>query len=499
MPTEMPPETIDELFSRCCAQRRPDGAQDFNASRIYSLQASPFTVWCDYHAPREQALSESNRYEQMRRQCDTKTRDEWISSIFSEISPVRESRSEEAFRATLAAMQRGDKVISRPCLWNLPKGMFGRAGLLIRVNEGQSVFGPYHYQLALFKQALDLKEHYSLQAAFMNDVLAGVQGYEAPTIRVYLKSGERAVTQADWKEKLENLLAKWRDIRDNRLQPETSRPPNGALPPWRMYANKVAADRKDLVMIPGTGWDLRAKLREAGMPDLPAVAEAGIEKIRAAVGDPFAADVFGSSLAYKHGKPVLRNAAHFPPKRGARNLYFDFETSDSLSSNQKPHTYLIGVWDKEAAKYFYFLTKGAEDEEKIFREFIEYVGDPKQAVLYHWTEYEVKQLRDIASKYPALKEGIHGLISCCLDLKESVRKAFYIPAPGFSLKTVAPIFGFHWRQKDVGAMDAMVYYWDWLAGGGDEALQKVLLYNEDDCYSMLHVDLELQKIDPVKL
>jgi len=490
---------IDELFTRCSAQRQPDGAQDFNASRIYSLLTSPFTVWCDYHAPREQARSENNRYEQMRRQHDTKSRDEWITSVFSEISPVRESHGADAFRATLAAMREGVKAISRPCLWNLPKGMLGRAGLLIRVNEGQSVFGSYHYQLVFFKQALDLKEHYALQAAFMNDILTGVQGYESPIIRVYLKSGERTVIQEHWKEKLENLLIKWRDIRDNKLQPETCRPPNAALPPWRQYANKIAADRKDLVMIPGLGWDIRAKLRAAGVLNLDDAANAGLEKLREAVGDPFAADIYGNAMAYKHNKPVLRDKTHFPPRRAARNLYFDFETSDSLSSNQKPHTYLIGVWDKEAAKYFYFLTKGAEDEERVFREFIAWVGDPSKAVLYHWTEYEANQLRDIAAKYPALKEGIAGLLSACVDLKESVRKAFYIPCPGFSLKTVAPVYGFNWRQKDVGAMDAMVYYWDWLAGAGDAALQKVLLYNEDDCYSMLHVDMELEKTDPVKL
>jgi hypothetical protein len=39
----------------------------------------------------------------------------------------------------------------------------------------------------------------------------------------------------------------------------------------------------------------------------------------------------------------------------------------------------------------------------------------------------------------------------------------------------------------------MVCYWDYLEGNKKSAIDKVILYNEDDCHSMWHVDQELTK------
>jgi len=69
-----------------------------------------------------------------------------------------------------------------------------------------------------------------------------------------------------------------------------------------------------------------------------------------------------------------------------------------------------------------------------------------------------------------------------------VEKSFYLPAPSLSLKAAAPAFGFSWRQTDCGAMDSMVYFTKWLAGGGDNFINKVLMYNEDDCKAMLFIE-----------
>ena len=192
-------------------------------------------------------------------------------------------------------------------------------------------------------------------------------------------------------------------------------------------------------------------------------------------------------VKYKNA-PVPKDGKIFNPRRGKRNLYFDFENTDDLSNSQPPHTYLIGVWEKETRKYTAFLAKGAQDEEKIFREFLEFAMDSDENSLYHWTECEVHSLRQIAGKYPQLREKIKAAISCCVDIKAEIQKAFYLPSPSFSLKAAAPAFGFSWRQSECNAMDSMVYYWEWLESGDDELINKVLTYNEDDCIAMYHVD-----------
>jgi len=360
----------------------------------------------------------------------------------------------------------------------------------VRVEGGRSRFGPYYYEIRQLKQGLDLKDHYALQAAFLNDILSAIQGWQAPTVKVYLRQQERVVVQQDWNARLAAELEIWAAIRDGKITPEPGRPPNAALSPWRVYANRLAAEKKDLVMLAGLGWDMRAKLRQTGLADTKAVAGAGPEKLQAILGEQLAPEVYANAVAYERGEPVARCPSSWPPPRKSRHLYFDFETSDSPANGQPPHTYLIGVWDKERAAYKGFMAKGEADEERIFSEFLDYAGDPGQTVLYHWTEYELNHIKDVAQKYPALKTRLAALLPACVDLKEAVKKSFYIPAPSFSLKAAAPALGFKWRQNDCGAMDAMVYYWDWLAGD-ETVLEKILAYNEDDCLAMLRIDERL--------
>lgn len=96
-------------------------------------------------------------------------------------------------------------------------------------------------------------------------------------------------------------------------------------------------------------------------------------------------------------------------------------------------------------------------------------------------------------RWPMLAGRLESLLSRCVDLKNAIQCATYFPVPSFSIKCIAPALGFHWRQKDIGAYQSMVCYWDFLAGRDPTAINKAILYNEDDCLAMWHVDFELQK------
>ena len=161
--------------------------------------------------------------------------------------------------------------------------------------------------------------------------------------------------------------------------------------------------------------------------------------------------------------------------------------------------YLIGIWDKEENKYVSFVAKTPEEEIKIFEQFYDYIKDFANTALYHWTEYEVKKMKNLAGKNPQDAAKLKALCEICYDLKVSVNKQFYLPAPSFSLKAAAPAFGFNWRQDDCGAMDSMVYFTSWLKTGNDELLGKVLMYNEDDCKAMLYLEDKLKAAEVLDL
>ena len=146
-----------------------------------------------------------------------------------------------------------------------------------------------------------------------------------------------------------------------------------------------------------------------------------------------------------------------------------------------------------------FVAKTPEEEIKIFEQFYDYIKDFSDTALYHWTEYEVKKMKNLAGKNPQDSAKLKALCSICYDLKVSVNKQFYLPAPSFSLKAAAPAFGFNWRQDDCGAMDSMVYFTNWLKTGNQDLLNKVLMYNEDDCKAMLVLENKLKEADVLDL
>jgi uncharacterized protein len=101
-------------------------------------------------------------------------------------------------------------------------------------------------------------------------------------------------------------------------------------------------------------------------------------------------------------------------------------------------------------------------------------------------------MRAVARRWPLLSAMIEPVIEKCVDLKQAIQSAVYLPVPSFSIKCVAPALGFHWRQKDIGAYQSMACYWDYLENRDLFAIDRALIYNEDDCMAMWHVDQTLQ-------
>lgn len=489
---------LNMLFTRFSAGRTPDKT-DFSASKMFSLLEDPFGIWCTFHAPQGAAVNELNRYENLKVRTDRNSRDVWIREHFPGIEFIQATNDTERFKGTLAAMAAGKRAIANAALWNLPQNVYGSINLLERIDEGSSVFGPYHYRIIQFKRAHDLKEHYALQVSLLNHILSDVQKYTPRYTRVELKGKTVDVDYRDHEKRLVRELAYFRLIRDGKARPEAHKPPKASNPPWRIYANKAVAESKDLQMLPQLSAEMRQCLKICGMHNTDDVARAGLEKLRGILEEPFATDTYYNAMAYLHNKPVLREEGHFPPPVKKRNLYFDFEATETFTKDNVSFVYLIGIWDKEEDKYVSFVAKTPEEEIKIFEQFHDYITDPQNTVLYHWTEYEAKKMRKMAQENKHDEEKLKLLVSLCYDLKVAVNKAFYLPSPSFSLKAAAPAFGFNWRQDDCGAMDSMVYFTNWLKTGNQDLLNKVLMYNEDDCKAMLYLEEKLKAAEVLKL
>lgn len=314
------------------------------------------------------------------------------------------------------------------------------------------------------KKSKKVKDYHKSQAGIYNYILGIIQGFVPTEIAVVSKEGEEKIKyDADTAKELNRHLDIWKDIRDNKIKP-LPKGIDATESPWRIYANKILTENQDLTLIPGIGPvkrdSINNKLKISKVKDLEEYTE---NQLMSLLSPPsFGKNVYNYTMAYKSQKVIPIGSKTGKSDSTKRVFYLDFETSDDVHPSELPHAYLIGLWDKEKDKFKYFLGRGKQNEEKIFSEFLDYIGNLDEVILYHWSPYELRAIDDAISDYPRLAPKLAKLKSACIDLKEVVKNNFYIPVPTYSIKKVAPFLGFSWRQKEINALESMVLYWDWL-------------------------------------
>ncbi len=483
--------TVEELIQRATGGLKFDRHSLFRPSQVYKVLRDPFWVWCQYHAPPSEAVDETSRYDEMRFQLGTEHEQAWVSEHYPDALEITPDFGFEALKNTMRAMLDGVSAIYQPQLWDLAGGTYGRGDLLVRIDARESDLGSYHYRLVEIKRSRSLQDYHVLQAAIYNRMVARIQGYNPAELTVVLKDGIGTVAYPDRHNQLDELMASWRALRDGGHMPEPGRPPNVTDSPWRVYGNRLVESEKALVLLAGVGAKERDKLREAGIHRVDELWTFPLEKVCQILGNRHGHQAYYVAQAYKTGQPILKPKSRLNIPRAGRHLYFDFESVDDLHPTVPPHVYLVGCWDAGRDRYVRFLARGAADEARIFSEFLEYVGDVRRTRLYHWTDYETVQMRNVIQRWPHLEASLGTLMSSCVDLLQVIKLAVYLPVPRFSLKSVAPALGFRWRQDDFDAFESMMCYWDCLDGAEEAIMENVLTYNEDDCRAMWHVDHEL--------
>ncbi len=119
--------------------------------------------------------------------------------------------------------------------------------------------------------------------------------------------------------------------------------------------------------------------------------------------------------------------------------------------------------------------------EDLFR-FFDGVAETDDAVVYHWTGYERTILKEASQRYGLSLQSAPSVDAWfdryACDLWSWVKQRFVSPN-GYSLKVIAPLCGFDWRDDDPGGAQSELWYVDALAGD-DVQRARLLEYNEDD-------------------
>jgi hypothetical protein len=153
---------------------------------------------------------------------------------------------------------------------------------------------------------------------------------------------------------------------------------------------------------------------------------------------------------------------------------------------------LIGEGDRSSYHPIVDWTVTEAGERSVIAElfaFFDRLADRGDAVVYHWTGYE-RTMLDAASDRHGIRLRTAPDVDAWFDRYGcdlwAWTKARFVSPNGYSLKVIAPLCGFTWRDEDPGGAQSELWYVDAVAGDHTQR-QRLLLYNEDDVAAQLAI------------
>jgi len=412
-----------------------------------------------------------------------------------EIVEIERGDWERAAAETAEALARGVEVVYQ--------GVFvddrwrGVADFLERQADGS-------YEAADTKLARTSKPLHILQLCFYTEQLARVTGREPALMHVVLGSGLRDSYRPG------DFMAYYRRVKRRFLEFVADPPETYPLPVShcsicdfleRCTAQWVRDDH--LTLVARLGRNQVPRLEEAGIATLaelaaappetaiPRMSASTFEALREQAALQCAARVSGEH-AYRLLEPEPKRGLALLPKPSPGDVFFDIE-GDPFWAPDRGLEYLFGVlWREGEGKQFRaFWAHDRESEKRAFEQLVDFLherlrADPAMHV-YHYAFYEPAVLKRLMGLYGTREEEVDDLLRAkvLVDLFAVVRHALRASYPSYSLKEIERFY-LDGREAAVkGGDDSVLLYERWREAGGDELLEAIRAYNEEDCLSTL--------------
>jgi predicted RecB family nuclease len=438
-----------------------------------------------------------------------------------------EERAEPGRLATLVALERGDPIILGARLESDDRSLVGLPDILVRLDDGYAavdvknhkVIGengpegtatplallgaldgdPVRFRSFRRRDLLQVAHYWHLLEAAGHSTavpIGGVIGADQPTACVWvdLAQGDPPIAEECRTYRTDALAA----IDHGRTHPDAP-----LASPWlrgecrscdwypTCMAELVAAD--DPTLLRDIDAYVRASLRTEGISTIAGIADL----------DPGDERVPGDGTVFQARARTAGRLLRSDRAGGAIDLPnprievdFDIETFGG-------RTYLAGLLVTELGETTYepICDWGATEPgersllEALFARFAAWAHD--DVVVFHWTDYEQRILAAAATTHGLTVPG-YGTVDewfddMAVDLCAWSRHHLVSP-DGFSLKTIAPLCGFSWRDRDPGGLQSEIWF-ERLVAGESDMRDRLLAYNEDDVLAQLAVRRWIRRHD----
>ncbi|MEK7583602.1 MAG: TM0106 family RecB-like putative nuclease [Patescibacteria group bacterium] len=358
----------------------------------------------------------------------------------------------------------------------------------------KSAFGDHYYVVYDIKSSAEIKDEHKFQLAFYSVILERIQGVLPREAYIINAAGEEQGFVVDdfldyfhlTRERIERVL-------------EGEKPPpflksSCKQSPWYSLCLEDTKGCDDVSLVHRLSQNDQRRLYELGIHTVKDLAVAKMDDLASQLEDW----QFDKILRFHNqanvlltNEPMILKKPDFPVV--ATEIYFDIESDPTGGID-----YLLGVLIKRGTKTEYqaFLAKDKHDEERIWREFLNFLEGLDDFVIYHYSYYERQVFDRFAKEYGISLELDAKFKSHAIDLLKITTEAVVLPLYFYSLKDVAKYLGFQWQSQDAGGAESVVWYNEYLKTKDPAILDKILKYNEDDVRATLYVKAWLEKQKP---
>jgi len=478
---------LDELYKMCMSGEKIDKKSVINPSMVLLHTVSPFNLWCDLFAPKEEKDPELESLKILAKIGNIEEQ-KYVEEKYPGMQRIEVETVEQAFFEVLKGCFEGIAAFHSAPLIYLPEGMLGIPDLLEKNAGHKSVFGNYHYVVKEKKTTKEPKDKHILQTALNNYVLGKIQSYTPPTFTILSRDNKEFEFAFDsYASELQDSIVKIREI----MNGKSITPTKGALQePWKSFGLKKAKEIGDISLVSGIGPAKKELLAKAGIFTVSDLEKANVHafKIQGISTETLAKwQTHAASISENRiitiNKPLLTqyDTEIFLDLEGTFDISNLFLEDLGIESKERWMNviYLIGVLlgERGNKKYTGFFADSIEKEEAILEQFTALLKSRSHFVIYHYGTYEKTKMKRMLERY-GIKDNFTDKM---VDLNQVLKSSVVFPTYSFGLKEIAKQLGFSWSEQGMDGFISIAHYLNYLQNGDKGEIQKIIKYNEEDC------------------
>ena len=386
---------------------------------------------------------------------------------------------EKGLEETLKLMKAGAEAIYQGVLKN--DELVGIPDFLIKA-KGHSLLGDYYYYAVDIKGATTSKERYLFQLASYSYLLGDIQGFTPLYGGLLLLEMDMQIKHfySLIKEVISTINESKKILGNAESMPDLFIDSNCQMCQWYGFCLPEANQKEDLSLISGINRKIKTALEKISVKNYSDLANCSSRDISTIeeIPEEKGKTILLQAKSLKEKKIYLKSSPELP--LNTKEIFIDFESDmvfEEKSTELARVDYLIGLLKCTSgeANYSYLLL---EDEEKLLNDFTAYLVEHADYIFYHYGHYEQAIFDNKWSELPKVN---------LFNIEKVIKESIILPVTSYSLKNIAKVLGFKWRNKDASATQSMCWYSNFLETKDRKYLDLSIEYNHDDCLALLFI------------